>query len=78
MARSQDAAGREGQLMCRVAVDILTKLSRTADKGWYSSVGVGMGLRSLHRKESQRVAKRHTWPLVWQALVNTVIYIRCT
>ena len=45
----------------RVAVNILNKQSRTADKGWSSSLGVGLGannssllkrilLRNMHRQ----------------------------
>jgi hypothetical protein len=34
---------RNGLQIWRVAANILYKQSRTADKGWYSSLGVGRG-----------------------------------
>jgi hypothetical protein len=43
MARPQDANGGEGLQISRVAMDILNKQSRTADKRWFSSLGVGRG-----------------------------------
>jgi hypothetical protein len=43
MARPQVADGGEGLQIWRVAANILNKQSRTADKGWPSSVGVGQG-----------------------------------
>jgi hypothetical protein len=43
MARPQVADGGEGLQIWRVAVNILNKQSRTADKGWPSSFGVGRG-----------------------------------
>ena len=33
----------EGPPIWRVAADILNKQSRTADRGWFSSLGVGRG-----------------------------------
>jgi hypothetical protein len=41
MARPQVADGGDGLRICRVAANILNKQSRTADKGWYSSLGIG-------------------------------------
>jgi hypothetical protein len=35
----------------RVAANILNKQSRTADKGWPSSLGVGRGLTTPHHKK---------------------------
>jgi hypothetical protein len=29
---------------------IIKKQSRTADRGWFSSLGVGLGAKTLHRK----------------------------
>jgi hypothetical protein len=43
MARPQVADGGEGLQVWRVAANILNKQSRTADKGWPSSLGVGRG-----------------------------------
>jgi hypothetical protein len=43
MARPQVADGGNGLQIRRVAANILNKQSRTADKGWSSSVGVGRG-----------------------------------
>jgi hypothetical protein len=41
LARPQVADGEDGLQIFRVAVHILNKQSRTADKGWSSSLGVG-------------------------------------
>jgi hypothetical protein len=43
MARPQVADGGDTLQVCRVAANILDKQSRTADKGWSSSLGVGRG-----------------------------------
>jgi hypothetical protein len=43
MARPQVADGRDSFQIRRVAANILNKQSRTADKGWSSSLGVGRG-----------------------------------
>jgi hypothetical protein len=43
MARPQVVDVGEGLQIWRVAVNILNKQSRTADKGWPSSLGVGRG-----------------------------------
>jgi hypothetical protein len=43
MARPQVADGGDGLQIWRVAANILTKQSRTADKGWSFSLGVGRG-----------------------------------
>jgi hypothetical protein len=40
---SSDCGWREGLHIRRVAANILNKQSRTADKGWFSSLGVGRG-----------------------------------
>jgi hypothetical protein len=39
----QVADGRDGVQIWRVAANILNKQSRTADRGWSSSLGVGRG-----------------------------------
>jgi hypothetical protein len=43
MAHPQVADGGEGLQTRRVAANVLNKLSRTADNGWPSSLGVGRG-----------------------------------
>jgi hypothetical protein len=45
MARLQFADAREGLQIWRVAANILNKQSQTADKGWSSSFGLGVGLQ---------------------------------
>jgi hypothetical protein len=49
MARPQVADGGDVLQIWMVAVNILNKQSRTADKGWSSSLGVG--LTTPHRKK---------------------------
>jgi hypothetical protein len=43
MARPQVADGGDALQLWRAAANILNKQSRTADKGWSSSLGVGRG-----------------------------------
>jgi hypothetical protein len=43
MARPQVACGGDGLQVLRVVANILNKQSRTADKGWSSSLGVRRG-----------------------------------
>jgi hypothetical protein len=43
VARPQVAGGGDALQFWRVAANILNKQSRTADKGWFSSLGVGRG-----------------------------------
>jgi hypothetical protein len=43
MARPQVADGGDDLQIWRVATNILNKQSRTTDKGWSSSLGVGRG-----------------------------------
>jgi hypothetical protein len=43
MAHPQVADGGEAPQIWRVAANILNKQSRTADKGWSSSLGIGRG-----------------------------------
>jgi hypothetical protein len=40
MVRSQAVDGRDGLQMWKAVANILNKQSRTADDGWYSSLGV--------------------------------------
>jgi hypothetical protein len=42
----------------RVAANILNKQSRTADKGWSSSLGVGRGANNA--SPSRRLVKKHS------------------
>jgi hypothetical protein len=42
-AHSWVADGGDGLQMWRVAANVLDNQSRTADKGWYSNLGVGRG-----------------------------------
>jgi hypothetical protein len=46
MARPQVADGGDALQFWRVAANILNKQSRTADKGWSSSLGVARGVNS--------------------------------
>jgi hypothetical protein len=46
MARPQVADGGDGLQIRRVAANILNKQSRTADKGWSSSLEVGCGAKN--------------------------------
>jgi hypothetical protein len=43
MARPQVPDGGDGLQIWRAAANILNKQSRTADKGWSSSLGFGRG-----------------------------------
>jgi hypothetical protein len=51
MALPQVADGVDGLQIWRVATNILNKQSRTADKGWSSRLGLGVGLKTPHRKK---------------------------
>jgi hypothetical protein len=44
MARPQVADGGDGLQIWRVAANIFNKQSRTGDRGWSSSLGVGRGV----------------------------------
>jgi hypothetical protein len=57
MACPQIADGGDAVRVWRVAVNILNKQSRTADNGWSSSLGLGMGLTTPHRKKNKRQKK---------------------
>jgi hypothetical protein len=71
----------EGPPIWRVAANILNKQSRTADKGWLSSLGVGRGanksqpqtrilLRNIHRESLGTGAQNRGR---WRELVNAVM-----
>jgi hypothetical protein len=47
MARPQVAGGEDGLQMWRVSANVLTKQSRTADRGLSSSLGLGGGANKL-------------------------------
>jgi hypothetical protein len=51
MARPQVVDGGDGLQIWRVAANILTKQSRTADKGGPPAWGLGVGLATPHRKK---------------------------
>jgi hypothetical protein len=52
MARPQVADGGNGLQIRRVGANILNKQSGKADGGWASSLGVGQGPTTPHRKTS--------------------------
>jgi hypothetical protein len=47
MARSQVPGGGDGLQIWRIDANILNKQSRTADKDWSSSSGVGRGANNF-------------------------------
>jgi hypothetical protein len=51
MARPQVADGGNGLQIWRVTANILNRQSRIADNGWSSSLGVGRGATTPHRKK---------------------------
>jgi hypothetical protein len=46
MARRRVTDGGCGLQICKVAANILNKLSQIADKGWSSSLSVGRGVNN--------------------------------
>jgi hypothetical protein len=64
-ARPQVANGGEGLQIWTVAANILNKQSRTADKGWPSSLGVGRGLTTPHRKKRNMLRNVNKGPRNW-------------
>jgi hypothetical protein len=48
---SSGCGWRNGLRIWRVAANTLNKLSRTASKGWSSSLGLGQVLTTPHRKK---------------------------
>jgi hypothetical protein len=80
MARPQVADGDEGLQIWRVAANILNKQSRTADRGWPSSLGVGHRannpptVKSLICYETgTSLGRGHQDRDSWQAVVNVVM-----
>jgi hypothetical protein len=55
------ADGGDALQVWRVAVNILSKQLRMADKRWFSSMGLGMGLTTPHCK-NKLVTKDHKKP----------------
>jgi len=64
MVRSEVADGRDGLQTWRVATHILNEQSRTADKGWSSSLGVGRGVNSSQQQKKRLVTKCYTGPRI--------------
>jgi hypothetical protein len=64
MARPQVADGGNTLQVWRVAANILNKNSRTADKGWPSSLGVGRGANNSSVK-NHLVTKPNMKPRNW-------------
>jgi hypothetical protein len=65
MARPQVADGGDSLQVWRVTANILNKQSRTADKGWSSSWGVGRGATLLLTVKNKLVTKDHKKPRTW-------------
>jgi hypothetical protein len=66
MERPQVADGGDGLQIWRVAANILNKQSRTANKEWFSSLGVRRGATTPHRKYCNNlVTKIHKKPRTW-------------
>jgi hypothetical protein len=64
MAHPQVADGGDALQIWRVATNILKKQSRTADKGWSSSLGVGGEANNSHCKNNL-VTKMFKKPRTW-------------
>jgi hypothetical protein len=60
MACPQAADRGDGLQMWSVAANILNKQSRTADNGWLSSLGLGGGLTTPHRKNLYLLRSMYT------------------
>jgi hypothetical protein len=61
----------EGQLPAwRLAANTLNKQPWAADKGWSTSLGVGVGLTTLHRK-NKFVTKNFMKPRTWTDSLDT-------
>jgi hypothetical protein len=62
MARPQVADGVDTLHVGKVAANILNKQSRTADKGWSSSLGVGRVANNSSPQKNKLVMKDHKKP----------------
>jgi hypothetical protein len=62
MARPQVADGGDGLQIWRVAANILNKKSRTADKGWCSSLGVEHGANNSSPYKNKLFTKCQNGP----------------
>jgi hypothetical protein len=60
---SSSCGWRNGLQLWRLASNILNKQPRTYNKGWSSSLGLGVGLIALHH-ENKLVTKNLTEPLI--------------
>jgi hypothetical protein len=58
---SSGCGWRNGLQLWRVAANILNKQMRTNDKGWSSSLGLGVEIKTLYRK-NKFVTKNETEP----------------
>jgi hypothetical protein len=63
------AIGEGGLQLWRVAANILTKQLWTADKGWSFSLGLRMGLTTLHSK-NKLVTKMFKRPQTWMGSLD--------
>jgi hypothetical protein len=59
--------GGDGLQIGKLAANVLNKQSRTAYKGWSSSLGVKRRVKSAHRKI--------TGPQTWRVLMNVAVTI---
>jgi len=77
MAHLRVADGGDGLQIRRVTANVLDKQLRTADKVWSSSLGVGRGARTSHRKKAACYEMLHKISeldgFLGRALVNTVM-----
>jgi hypothetical protein len=48
-------------------VNILTKQVGMVDKGWSSSLKVGQGLTTPHRRKKKHVTKCYVGPWIWDS-----------
>jgi hypothetical protein len=62
MARPQVADGGDALQLWREAANILNKQSRTTDKRWSSSLGVGRGAKNYSPLKNKLVMKTFTKP----------------
>jgi len=68
--------GWNGLQIRRVAANTENKQSRTADKGWLSSLVVRRGVNQCPTVTKQLVTKCYTAPRNWRTVVNTVMDFR--